>query len=92
MSKRSNSKLPGRIKDRAAAYEAVRELIHGEGTSASHQRSIDLARIALGYEARGYRASTAALPTLLEPRDPNYCHLCTPKGLGYCRCEIACND
>ena len=25
-------------------------------------------------------------------RDPNYCPVCTPKGLGYCRCDIACNE
>jgi hypothetical protein len=23
---------------------------------------------------------------------PNYCSTCTPQGLGYCRCEIACNE
>ena len=23
---------------------------------------------------------------------PNWCHICSPKGLGYCRCEIACNE
>jgi hypothetical protein len=23
---------------------------------------------------------------------PNYCSVCSPKGLGYCRCEIACNE
>lgn len=25
-------------------------------------------------------------------RDPNYCRVCTPKGLGYCQCEIASNE
>ena len=30
--------------------------------------------------------------TFLAPRDPNYCAVCTPKGLGYCACEIASND
>lgn len=24
--------------------------------------------------------------------DPNYCRICTPKGYGCCRCEIACNE
>lgn len=24
--------------------------------------------------------------------DPNYCRVCTPKGYGCCRCEIACNE
>lgn len=23
---------------------------------------------------------------------PNWCSTCTPAGLGYCRCEIACNE
>jgi len=23
------------------------------------------------------------------PRDPNWCPICTPKGLGYCQCEIS---
>jgi len=23
---------------------------------------------------------------------PNWCNKCTPKGIGYCRCEIACNE
>lgn len=24
--------------------------------------------------------------------DPNYCRICTPKGYGCCRCDIACNE
>ena len=23
---------------------------------------------------------------------PNFCSKCSPAGLGYCRCEIACNE
>lgn len=23
---------------------------------------------------------------------PNWCSKCTPMGIGYCRCEIACNE
>ncbi len=38
-------------------YAACRELIHGDGTDASLQRAIDLARIALGLEKRDYQAS-----------------------------------
>jgi hypothetical protein len=25
-------------------------------------------------------------------RDPNWCPICTPKGLGYCRCSVASNE
>jgi hypothetical protein len=23
---------------------------------------------------------------------PNWCRICSPQGLGYCRCEVACNE
>ena len=35
---------------------------------------------------------SAADETPAAPRDPNYCHICTPKGLGYCQCEISSCD
>lgn len=62
MSTQKQTKLPGRIMDQAAAFEACREMIHGDGTDASIQRVIDLSRIALGYEPRGYH--TGPYPTL----------------------------
>lgn len=31
-------------------------------------------------------------PRTARAIDPNYCNKCTPKGYGYCRCEIASNE
>jgi hypothetical protein len=41
------------------AFEACRELILGNGTDESVQRTIDLARVALGLDAPGFRNSNA---------------------------------